>query len=206
MNRRCGFSKPTPTHLNVLAMKSGKTRRKGIEGNADTILRQTTRQKPAAYHQCGGGGARRKRRYGKTNKHQNPPAMYVTYFVLPSTPFMRWLGGDTEYPLAGLPIKLVLGEYSPLLSLRRRSREAAWIFPPEPWWHLMIWGSRLSHFMIIPITKRHPNNTNTDQLPIPEVITGFPRPYHNTWALNVTRIHTFLAARTILVLVLLPNG
>ena len=33
--------------------------------------------------------------------------------------------------------------------------------------------------MIIPNTKRHPNNTKTDQLPISEVITGLPRPYHN---------------------------
>ena len=39
-------------------------------------------------------------------------------------------------------------------------------------------GSRLS-FMIVPNTKRHPNNTKTDQLPIFEVITGLPRPYHN---------------------------
>ena len=30
--------------------------------------------------------------------------------------------------------------------------------------------------MIIPNTKRHPNNTKTDQLPISEVITGLPRP------------------------------
>ena len=42
-----------------------------------------------------------------------------------------------------------------------------------------IWGSRLSHFMIIPNTKRHPN-TKTDQLPIFLVNTGLPRPYHNT--------------------------
>ena len=34
--------------------------------------------------------------------------------------------------------------------------------------------------MIIPNTKRHPNNTKTDQLPISEVITGLPRPYHHT--------------------------
>ena len=34
--------------------------------------------------------------------------------------------------------------------------------------------------MIIPNTKLHPNNTKTDQLPISEVITGLPRPYHNT--------------------------
>ena len=33
--------------------------------------------------------------------------------------------------------------------------------------------------MIISNIKRHPNNTKTDQLPISEVITGLPRPYHN---------------------------
>ena len=37
-----------------------------------------------------------------------------------------------------------------------------------------------SRFMIIPNTKRHPKNTKTDQLPTSEVITGLPRPYHNT--------------------------
>ena len=36
-----------------------ETRRKVIEGNADTRVRQPTRQKPAAYRQCG-GGARQK--------------------------------------------------------------------------------------------------------------------------------------------------
>ena len=41
-------------------------------------------------------------------------------------------------------------------------------------------GSRPSRFMIIPNTKRHPNNTKTEQLPISEAITGLPRPYHNT--------------------------
>ena len=41
-------------------------------------------------------------------------------------------------------------------------------------------GSRPSRFMIIPNTKRHPNNMETDQLPISEVITGLPRPYRNT--------------------------
>ena len=74
MSRRCGSSKPTPTPLNGLAIKPGKTRRKAIEGNADNIMRQTIRKKPAAYRQCGGGGARRKKRYGKTNHRQNPPA------------------------------------------------------------------------------------------------------------------------------------
>ena len=42
-------------------------------------------------------------------------------------------------------------------------------------------GSRPSLSMIIPNTKRHPNNTKTDQLPISEVITGLPRPYHNNF-------------------------
>ena len=30
-----------------------------------------------------------------------------------------------------------------------------------------------------PEYKRHPNYTKTDQLPISEVITGLPRPYHH---------------------------
>ena len=38
------------------------------------------------------------------------------------------------------------------------------------------WGSRPSHFMIIPNTKRHPNNTKTDKLPTFWVITGLSRP------------------------------
>ena len=42
---------------------------------------------------------------------------------------MRWVAvRGQEYPLAGLPIKLALGDYS-LLSLRRRRREAAFIIP-----------------------------------------------------------------------------
>ena len=101
--------------------------------------------------------------------------------VLPSTPCVRWQGGDTEYPLAGLPILLVLTITRS--DLRRRRREAALLFP-ESWWHLTMWGSRPSHFMIIPNTKHHPNNTKTDQLPISEIITGLPRPYHNTIPAN----------------------
>ena len=31
-----------------------------------------------------------------------------------------------------------------------------------------------------PEYKRHPNYMKTDQLPISEVITGLPRPYHHT--------------------------
>ena len=34
-----------------------------------------------------------------------------------------------------------------------------------------------------PEYKHHPNNTKTDQLPISEVTTGLPRPYHNTNAI-----------------------
>ena len=55
MSRRCGSSKPTPTPLNSLAMKPGKTRRKVIEGNADNTLRPTIRQEPIAYPQSGAG-------------------------------------------------------------------------------------------------------------------------------------------------------
>ena len=69
MNRRCRTSKPTPTPLNGLAMKPGKTRRKQLH-----YKKANHPSKSAAYRQCGGGGARRKRRYGKTNHRQNPPA------------------------------------------------------------------------------------------------------------------------------------
>ena len=55
MSRRCGSSKTTPTPLNGLAMKPGKTGRKSIEGNADTIIRQTNLQKPPVHRQRGGG-------------------------------------------------------------------------------------------------------------------------------------------------------
>ena len=47
------------------------------------------------------------------------------------------------------------------------------------------WGSRPSHFMIIPNTKRHPSNTKTDQLPILGVITGLSSAHHNI-CLNFT--------------------
>ena len=52
------------------ARKNAKTR---IEGNADTIRRQTTRQNLPRTASVA-GGARRKRRYGRTNHRQNPPA------------------------------------------------------------------------------------------------------------------------------------
>ena len=39
--------------------------------------------------------------------------------------------------------------------------------------------SPVSFFNDNPEYKRHPNYTKTDQLPISEVITGLPRPYHH---------------------------
>ena len=52
------------------ARENGK---KVIEGNADTIRRQTSRQKSAAYRQFGGGGETNKAIW-QTNHRQNPPA------------------------------------------------------------------------------------------------------------------------------------
>ena len=90
---------------------------------------------------------------------------------------VRWLGGDTreEYSLAGLPIKLVLGA-----TYFRSSKvgEAA-VFFPQVVMTSEQEGSRSSHPMIVPNTKRNPNNTKTDQWPILGVFTGLPRPYHN---------------------------
>ena len=69
--------------------------------------------------------------------------------------------------------------WSLTFDLRRRSREAALLFP-ESWWHLTMRLSPVSFFMIRnPEHKHHPNYTKTDQLPISEVITGLPRPYHH---------------------------
>ena len=62
-------------------------------------------------------------------------------------PYVRWQVGDTEYPLAGLPISLVHGGYS----LWPR-RETALLFP-ESWWHLTMRLSPVSFFMIIPNTN-----------------------------------------------------
>ena len=76
MSRRCGSSKPTPTPLNGLALKPGKTRRKIIEGNADTIIRQITHQKPAAYRQYGGGRDKKARRQDKPSKPSRVPSAW----------------------------------------------------------------------------------------------------------------------------------
>ena len=94
-----------------------------------------------------------------------------------ATPELHFVWGDRaetqEYPLAGLPIMLVLGDYSLWASEDVREKQ---LYYSQ---NLKMWRSRPSHFIIIPNTKRHPNNTKTDQLPISEVITGLPRPYHN---------------------------
>ena len=51
--------------------------------------------------------------------------------------------------------------------------------------------------MIISNTKRHPNNTKTDQLPISEVITGLPRSYHQLPVLpGISAFDTADTART----------
>ena len=73
MNRRCGSSKPTPAPLNVLAMKSGKTRRKLIEGIAGTN-KANHRQKPSAYRQRGGSGETKKGAMTRQTTVKAPPA------------------------------------------------------------------------------------------------------------------------------------
>ena len=74
MNRRCGSSKPTPTPLERSGYEARKNAKKVIEGNADTIRRQTAGQNLPRTASVA-GGARRKRRDGKTNHRQNPPAV-----------------------------------------------------------------------------------------------------------------------------------
>ena len=76
MSRRCGSSKLTPTPLNaplnVLVMKPGKTRRKSIEGDADTIVRQTT-VKALTRTASVAGGRDEEMRYDKANHVKNLP-------------------------------------------------------------------------------------------------------------------------------------
>ena len=84
MSRRCGSSKPTSTPLNGLAMKQGKTRRKVIEGNADTMITQSTRQTPATYRQCGGWGETKKALW-----QDKPPSK-------PSRVPSAWRGGESR--------------------------------------------------------------------------------------------------------------
>ena len=50
--------------------------------------------------------------------------------------------------------------------VKPRSRGESALLIPRSWW-LNEWkGSRRSHLMIVPNTKRHSNNANTDQLPM----------------------------------------
>ena len=70
MSRRCGSTIPTPTPLNVLAMKPGKTRRKIFEGN--TIIRQSiVKNLPRTASVV--GGAIQRRRYDKAPTVKNLP-------------------------------------------------------------------------------------------------------------------------------------
>ena len=80
MNRRCGSSKSTPTPLNGLAMKPGKTRRKVIEGDVDTIRRQTIRQNLPRTASVAGG------RDDKALWQDQPPSK-------PSRASSAWQGG-----------------------------------------------------------------------------------------------------------------
>ena len=94
---------------------------------------------------------------------------------------------------------------------RRRVSPCRSAYYVSPWWLLTlslrdvgekqlcysqsrdgIWrweGSRPSHLMVIPNTKRRPNNMKTDQSPFFEVITGLPRPYHNNF-IKTQFLHT----------------
>ena len=66
MSRRCGSSKPNLTPLNSLAMKPGKTRKKVIEGNADTTMSQTTIKNLPRTVSVVGGARGRKANWEKT--------------------------------------------------------------------------------------------------------------------------------------------
>ena len=83
MIRRCGSSNPTPTPPNGLAMKPGKTRRKVIEGNADTVIRQTTRRNLPRTASVAGG------RDKKGAMARQPPSK-------PSRVPSVWRGGETK--------------------------------------------------------------------------------------------------------------
>ena len=88
-------------------MKPGKSRRKVIEGNADTIIRQTTHQKPAAYRQCGGGGETKK---GEFKENTGAKTRETNIKTLPQATIAargrdkqaktntRWKGGTTDSP------------------------------------------------------------------------------------------------------------
>ena len=68
--------RPLKTHSHTSerpGYEARKNAKKVIEGNAGTIIRQTTRQKPAAYRQCGGGGETKKALW-QDQPPSNPPA------------------------------------------------------------------------------------------------------------------------------------
>ena len=125
-------------------------------------------------------------------RHPVPVELIITskYFSATPSPSLCW------HIHKSVPVG-----YCKVTGRRHRVSPCRFAYFASPWWLLNldladvvekqlyysqsrdgIWrcGSRPSIFMIIPNTKRHPNNTKTDQLPIYEVITGLPRPYHNT--------------------------
>ena len=80
-----------------LGYETRKNAKKVIEGNANTIIRQTT-VKTLPRTASVAGGARRRRRYDKVKNLPQP------------TPFVRWLRWRHRVsPCRSLPIKLVLG-------------------------------------------------------------------------------------------------
>ena len=84
-----------------------------------------------------------------------------------------------EYPLAGLPVKLVLGA-THCLELRRK-RETALSFP-ESRWYLTVRGLSLVSFLDYPKYKTPSKQYENEPITYlcSEVITGLPRPYHNS--------------------------
>ena len=93
-----------------------KTRRRAIEGNADTRIRQATDRKPAAYRRCDRGGRNRKApRQNKppkkalwqgkpsSNASRAPPMWWggrdEDFLVLPPTPVLKRLGVRHRVPL-----------------------------------------------------------------------------------------------------------
>ena len=56
-------------------------------------------------------------------------------------------------------------------------------------------GHARSRLVIIPITKRHPNNTQTGLFAVLGVMTGLSRPYRNTRYTTVVVVLTFTRQR-----------
>ena len=69
----------------------------------------------------------------------------------------------SRVPLAGLPVKHVLGVILTFARVRQERNSFVISHVTTSEWK----GSRPSHLiMIIPNTKRHPNNTKTNKFPI----------------------------------------